>query len=1152
MTTTAQLATALAAAAQQYAIDSDEAAYSAAIVAAYTAWDGLAYDTPAGLAQRQAAIIAELSPVNVREFLAWLNGTVNGGTNGDGRYPLTIGGVAVLVYCPAALKSVGDNSGRRLTFSTTTTDADPGAALLRFNNGTLASVTQIFVDLADLAGGDLTAWLDSLDDSTSTSSKGVLTLIELSTAKVWTFKLTAVTTATGYRKLTVSAPSGTGLPGNGGVLAVSFTPTGDAGNVSGSRLVSAAGLATGGGDLTADRTITVTAATNAQAKLGTSTAVAMTPAAELAAEEGLVNILERITETTPTSSNPQAFLAARTGFGFRAAGNMGNSAPFIRKGLQNSTALTDILTLTRATESWGFDQAGTLAGVAAGVALRNTNGLGVFPARTNSIRNPVFTGAVAGTPGTAPTNATFTSSQNGISGRISATGTEYGMPYIELTYSGVASADAFMEFRPDGTTLAAVTGAIWTFASYVRLVSGASPAGQFLTRVFEYDVSNAYLSEGSRGDTLVAGNIPVRLAKQHTMAHASCAKTLPVFTTKFNNGETATAVIRIYAPNFKAGADINDPPILQATNAVATRNADQYSTALAIPAGQAFTIFGRFVAPAITAGNYNPVAEIYGSSSHMIRVFLNSDASNSFAVATTSNGISTTGYSSSGALVAGQVYAWALSVSGSTVTLAVNGAVVLTFTMPGGALGALTTIILGSTFFGASYLVSYIRSQFYDPRAYSTTELRCAATFDPAQAKIDLDAGRDPVQPYIDEDYTVAGGRFALAGDQYQAVTDLPLTTYTEAVTAVVKTNTTTGKYLIPTASGSIRMCDAGLTIEPAETSLDATSEGTAAWTNNTGVTTAASSRTGPRGNTTFYAQVTQSSGADRRAQTNFTVPDNSLPYYVSAFIPKIAGGLGRTLYGQLVGGTGVSSKVEINETTGAVVSSLGTYFVEDYGTAWRLTVVMTNNSTGNTTLVAQFYPGAAGGTAVGDVGGLRAAQGSVPQSYFQTNGGVLTRNFEALTSRIVLPAAFTWVLEFMVPVSPFSAFGWIGGIVVDSNNFIALLLRRSDMKLFLQVNTAGATVANIDLGVVTGGSTHKVAARLVANNITASLNGAAVPSTDTSCALPTAGGLPATLTRLASLTGWGNELGGGGKLRRMRLYDVAKAGASDADLRAL
>jgi hypothetical protein len=48
-------------------------------------------------------------------------------------------------------------------------------------------------------------------------------------------------------------------------------------SVSTSRLVSAGGLATGGGDLTTDRAITVSAASQAQAEAGTDTATVMTP-----------------------------------------------------------------------------------------------------------------------------------------------------------------------------------------------------------------------------------------------------------------------------------------------------------------------------------------------------------------------------------------------------------------------------------------------------------------------------------------------------------------------------------------------------------------------------------------------------------------------------------------------------------------------------------------------------------------------------------------------------------------------------------------------------------------------------------------------------------------------------------------------------------
>lgn len=60
-----------------------------------------------------------------------------------------------------------------------------------------------------------------------------------------------------------------------------------AGKVAGTRQIAGAGLATGGGDLTADRTITVTGASAAEADAGTSTTKALTPAS-------LTNILAAI------------------------------------------------------------------------------------------------------------------------------------------------------------------------------------------------------------------------------------------------------------------------------------------------------------------------------------------------------------------------------------------------------------------------------------------------------------------------------------------------------------------------------------------------------------------------------------------------------------------------------------------------------------------------------------------------------------------------------------------------------------------------------------------------------------------------------------------------------------------------------------------
>lgn len=89
------------------------------------------------------------------------------------------------------------------TYSTTTTDADPGSGNMRLNNATMSSVTSIFVDLTEANGTDVTDWLDSLDDAAGTP-KGRIRLYSRSDPARWAdFKLSSVTTATGYRKLVV-------------------------------------------------------------------------------------------------------------------------------------------------------------------------------------------------------------------------------------------------------------------------------------------------------------------------------------------------------------------------------------------------------------------------------------------------------------------------------------------------------------------------------------------------------------------------------------------------------------------------------------------------------------------------------------------------------------------------------------------------------------------------------------------------------------------------------------------------------------------------------------------------------------------------------------------------------------------------------------
>lgn len=118
------------------------------------------------------------------------------------------------------------------TFSTTTTDSDPGDGLLRLDNATQASATTIRADNKSTTGATFSAVLDVFDDSTS-ARKGTLRLDKAGDPTKWLiFDVTALASPSGYRNVTVVpvASSGANPFANGDSLLLSFQRTGDKGD----------------------------------------------------------------------------------------------------------------------------------------------------------------------------------------------------------------------------------------------------------------------------------------------------------------------------------------------------------------------------------------------------------------------------------------------------------------------------------------------------------------------------------------------------------------------------------------------------------------------------------------------------------------------------------------------------------------------------------------------------------------------------------------------------------------------------------------------------------------------------------------------------------------------------------------------------------
>src|SRR3989339_58706 len=89
----------------------------------------------------------------------------------------------------------GVSAGLLYSFDTVTTDADPGAGKIRFNNATIASVTQLFLDNLENGGSEVSGFIDLWDDSTNTALRGTLKITKRGTETTFAvFNITGAVT----------------------------------------------------------------------------------------------------------------------------------------------------------------------------------------------------------------------------------------------------------------------------------------------------------------------------------------------------------------------------------------------------------------------------------------------------------------------------------------------------------------------------------------------------------------------------------------------------------------------------------------------------------------------------------------------------------------------------------------------------------------------------------------------------------------------------------------------------------------------------------------------------------------------------------------------------------------------------------------------
>ena len=122
----------------------------------------------------------------------------------------------------------GTNSQLAMTWSSSTSDADPGAGKIAFNHATLSSVSILYVDDADDASADISDYVQSWDDVSNAVARGIVTVTKEGTPSTYAmFKVSgAVTDASGYTKVPVTHVVSSGSFSNTDGVGVHFEYSG--------------------------------------------------------------------------------------------------------------------------------------------------------------------------------------------------------------------------------------------------------------------------------------------------------------------------------------------------------------------------------------------------------------------------------------------------------------------------------------------------------------------------------------------------------------------------------------------------------------------------------------------------------------------------------------------------------------------------------------------------------------------------------------------------------------------------------------------------------------------------------------------------------------------------------------------------------------
>ncbi|QCB42239.1 hypothetical protein E5673_08325 [Sphingomonas sp. PAMC26645] len=374
--------------------------------------------------------------------------------------------------------------------------------------------------------------------------------------------------------------------------------------------VTATGAATAA---TADCTAKTALAVTATGKADTATTAAKVATDDSVAKTALTVIAGNAANAGATAANTAAAqivpeggpsLLIKPGTGtfpaiadayFTGRKSLYSSFDGLRRQLRGFTDVTDV---ARATTATYYDAGGVLQTAASGTArlgaLFDTAsaawvlaGLLVEMQSTNIITNGGNTGAVVGSPGSAPTGWSVPTATNGLNREVTGVGVSGGVPYTEFRVSGTATANGSFVFSFGRASTTA--GQTWTGSSFASVVAG--DASKLNEVIFETDGTNTVYQNRAMALTLQF----TRRFYSRTLTMAAPTQFQYYYQLTFVSGTAYDFTIRIGGVQTELGSVATS--YIPTSNAQATRGPDFYSKAVGIefnPAAQTMLLRARW------------------------------------------------------------------------------------------------------------------------------------------------------------------------------------------------------------------------------------------------------------------------------------------------------------------------------------------------------------------------------------------------------------------------------------------------------------------------------------------------------------------------------------------------------------------------------